>query len=124
MTAIGRITVTALDCPDPNALAKFYSLITGWPIDDEHTDSDWVQLKSDGGASLAFQQVKDYSAPEWPGQKYPQQAHMDIAVADLDAAEAQILAIGARKHAVQPGTTFRVYLDPAGHPFCLVLSRS
>ena len=22
---------------------------------------------------------------------------------------------------LEPGTTFRVYLDPAGHPFCLVL---
>jgi hypothetical protein len=30
--------------------------------------------------------------------------------------------VGARKHEYQPGTTFRVYLDPVGHPFCLVLS--
>ena len=32
-----------------------------------------------------------------------------------------MLAIGARKHEHQPGTTFRVFLDPAGHPFCLCL---
>ena len=30
--------------------------------------------------------------------------------------EEQVLAIGARKHEHQPGTTFRVFLDPAGHP--------
>jgi catechol 2,3-dioxygenase-like lactoylglutathione lyase family enzyme len=124
MTAIGRITVFALDCPDPRTLAEFYSAITGWPLDDEHTDSDWLQLKSDGGASLAFQQVADYSAPQWPGQAHPQQAHLDFAVADLDVAEAQLLAIGARKHAEQPGESFRVYLDPAGHPFCLVRAHS
>ena len=35
-------------------------------------------------------------------------------------AEEWVLGLGARKHSYQPGTTFRVYLDPAGHPFCLV----
>ena len=42
--------------------------------------------------------------------------------ADLDAGEAAVVALGARKHEVQPGETFRVFLDPAGHPFCLVRS--
>jgi hypothetical protein len=30
-----------------------------------------------------------------------------------------VLALGATKAQHQPGTTFRVFLDPAGHPFCL-----
>jgi hypothetical protein len=34
-----------------------------------------------------------------------------------------VLTIGARKAEVQPGETFRVFLDPVGHPFCLVLIR-
>jgi hypothetical protein len=33
-----------------------------------------------------------------------------------------VLEAGARKTEHQPGTTFRVYLDPDGNPFCLVLS--
>jgi hypothetical protein len=41
------------------------------------------------------------------------------AVDDLDVAEAAVLDLGATKHEHQPGTTFRVFLDPAGHPFCL-----
>jgi Glyoxalase-like domain len=45
--------------------------------------------------------------------------HLDIIVDDLDAAEAAVLDLGATKHAHQPGTTCRVFLDPAGHPFCL-----
>jgi Glyoxalase-like domain len=68
---------------------------------------------------ISFQQVSDYSAPDWPGQGRPQQMHLDAMVEDLDAAEAEVVALGATKHDHQPGTTFRVFLDPAGHPFCL-----
>ena len=31
-----------------------------------------------------------------------------------------MLDVGARKAETQPGESFRVFLDPAGHPFCLV----
>ncbi|HSU69928.1 MAG TPA: VOC family protein [Micrococcaceae bacterium] len=30
-----------------------------------------------------------------------------------------MIELGARRAEVRPGTTFRVFLDPAGHPFCL-----
>jgi catechol 2,3-dioxygenase-like lactoylglutathione lyase family enzyme len=121
--SIARLSLTALDCPDPKALAEFYSAITGWPIENEDPEGEeWVQLRSDGGATLAFQRVDDHLAPTWPTGVRPQQLHVDFDVPDLDVAEAQILALGARKADHQPGTTFRVYLDPAGHPFCLVLA--
>jgi catechol 2,3-dioxygenase-like lactoylglutathione lyase family enzyme len=120
MAGIARYNCFAIDCPDPRELAEFYSAITGWPIDDD-SDDEWVSLVSDAGGHLSFQRVADYQPPQWPGQEHPQQAHPDFAVDDLDAGEAAVLAIGARKHAVQPGTDFRVYLDPVGHPFCLVL---
>ncbi|MDQ3989733.1 MAG: hypothetical protein M3291_11140, partial [Actinomycetota bacterium] len=45
-------------------------------------------------------------------------------VPDLDTGEEQVLALGARKAEMQPGTSFRVFLDPAGHPFCLVLDET
>jgi len=35
---------------------------------------------------------------------------------------AQVLDLGATKAEVQPDPGFRVYLDPAGHPFCFVLA--
>lgn len=124
MSGIARLSLTALDCPNPHLLAGFYSAITGWPVDTDGVDFDWVPLKSDSGITLAFQLVDDYVAPEWPGQEHPQQVHLDFDVDDLDLAEERVIAIGARKHEVQPGTTFRVYVDPAGHPFCLVLSDS
>ncbi|MEO8693771.1 MAG: VOC family protein [Acidimicrobiales bacterium] len=116
---VGRLSVVALDCRDPHALAEFYSAMTGLEI--VRDDDDWVQLRSDGGVALAFQLAPDHQPPVWPSTEHPQQAHVDFDVDDLDVAEEQALALGARKAEVQPGTTFRVYLDPAGHPFCLVL---
>ena len=121
MTAIARLAWTAVDCRDPQALAEFYSAITGWPNDESSSDGEWVTLASDVGATLAFQRVDDYQPPQWPGQEHPQQEHLDFEVDDLDVGEAAVLDIGARKHSVQPGTLFRVYLDPEDHPFCLIL---
>jgi catechol 2,3-dioxygenase-like lactoylglutathione lyase family enzyme len=121
MAGIARFSLVALDCADPQGLAAFYSAVTGGEID--HDGGSWVQLRSDAGATIAFQQVADHRPPQWPGSERPQQLHLDFDVADLDAGEGQVLALGARKAQIQPGRNFRVYLDPAGHPFCLVLAR-
>ncbi len=118
MNGIARFSLVALDCPDPQALADFYAQLTGFDLD--YDGGDWVQLRSDTGATLAFQHAPDHQPPEWPSADRPQQAHLDFDVVDLDQAEAQVLAIGARKTEHQPGESFRVFLDPAGHPFCLV----
>ena len=121
MAAIAQLTLFALDCADPQGVARFYAAITGWEI--ERDDGDWVQLGSDGGATLAFQRAPDHQPPVWPSADQPQQAHLDFDVDDLDVGESAILAIGARKADVQPEPdSFRVFLDPAGHPFCLVLN--
>ena len=120
--AIGRYQLTALDCPDALALAAFYSQITGWPVREQFEGlPQWIELVSETGATIAFQQVDNYSPPAWPGQEHPQQLHLDFEVADLEEGERAVLAIGAVKHEFQPmPKAFRVYLDPAGHPFCLV----
>jgi catechol 2,3-dioxygenase-like lactoylglutathione lyase family enzyme len=123
MTAIARMSAVALDCPDPAEMARFYTELTGWPVDERHSDDEWVELRADGGVRLAFQRVPDHRPPDWPGQERPQQLHLDLEVPDLDEGERRVLAIGARKADTQPGTTFRVYLDPAGHPFCLCVCR-
>lgn len=117
--AIARFPSIVIDCPDPHALAGFYSAMLEWKV---KADSDWVEIRADYGQCISFQQVEDYTPPRWPAQESPQQMHLDVVVDDLDAAEAVVLELGATKHEHQPGTTFRVFLDPAGHPFCLCLS--
>ncbi|WP_426562498.1 VOC family protein [Angustibacter sp. McL0619] len=117
--AIARYPSIVIDCPDPSALATFYATMLDWKIEPR---PDWVDIRADYGQCISFQQVENYSAPDWPGQDVPQQMHLDVVVDDLDTAEAAVLELGATRHEHQPGTTFRVLLDPAGHPFCLCLS--
>ena len=124
---------SAIDCADPINLANFYSSITGLKVDitTENPDSNivWVELKDNQGIpKLAFQKVSNYKAPTWPEGPIPQQLHLDFAVKDLDETEIELLKIGAVKTEFQPGspktndysTEFRVYLDPEGHPFCII----
>jgi predicted enzyme related to lactoylglutathione lyase len=128
MSGIAEFRTTVLDCANPRELAEFYSRLLGWPIlanDDTEADQDedeWVVVTNGGSpARLAFQKADDYRPPVWPSADQPQQAHIDVTVGDLDKAEAEVLEIGAKKHEHQPSEdgSFRVFLDPAGHPFCL-----
>ncbi|GEB64099.1 glyoxalase [Sinomonas atrocyanea] len=118
--AIARFPSVVIDCPDAAALAQFYAGLLDWAI--EESSPDWARVRADYGQCLDFQGVQGYTPPQWPGQEVPQQMHLDVVVDDLDAAEASVLGLGASRHDHQPGTTFRVFLDPAGHPFCLCLS--
>ena len=121
--SIAHHVYTAVDCSNPISLARFYAELTGWEIgelEDSEDKVEWVDLFHNGVRMMAFQKVANYIPPTWPEGPVPQQLHFDFHVKDLDVGESKILAIGATKHAVQPGTSFRVYLDPEGHPFCLV----
>jgi predicted enzyme related to lactoylglutathione lyase len=114
--AIARFPSFVIDCPDAGALAAFYGKLLDWKVE---TSPGWADIRADYGQCISFQQVEPYTPPQWPAQEVPQQMHLDVIVDDLDAAEAAVLELGAAKHEHQPGTTFRVFLDPAGHPFCL-----
>lgn len=125
------LDLIVLDCPDALELAGFYSGLLGWPVE-EASNHDWATLRPPGGGlapdnpdgrpALAFQRIEDWVPPTWPGGSHPQQFHLDFAVDDIDIAQSGILTLGATLHAHQPSQDggFRVFLDPAGHPFCLV----
>ncbi|MBF8187369.1 VOC family protein [Nonomuraea sp. K274] len=120
MGGIAEFRSVVLDCPDPKGLAEFYSRLLGWPV--TSVEDDWVVV-TDGGPPrrLAFQLATDFRPPTWPEPERPQQFHLDLQVEDLEEAEKRTLEIGATKHRHQPSEddSFRVFLDPAGHPFCL-----
>lgn len=122
--AIARLQCVVLDGPDPRELAEFYGRILGWEISEQRSTDTWVTLlEPNGSGHLAFQYASAYTPPIWPGDQVPQQAHLDLEVDDLDEGERRVLEVGARKHEHQPRPdSFRVYLDPTGHPFCLVRS--
>jgi catechol 2,3-dioxygenase-like lactoylglutathione lyase family enzyme len=121
MTApLARLRTVVLDCPDPRALGHFYRGLLGGEITID--EDDWVTLVVDD-QRIAFQQALDFVPPTWPSADRPQQFHLDLTVDDVEAVEPEVLALGATRHDIQPGEAvddnFRVYLDPAGHPFCL-----
>ena len=111
-----------LDCPDPRALAGFYAAMLGMRVNED--SEDWVVIGSEPGArQLAFQRVTEWTAPDWPDPRRPQQMHVDIRVDDVEVAERAVLALGARRLPGELPGRYRVYADPAGHPFCLVFGR-
>ncbi|MGP9020463.1 VOC family protein [Streptomyces sp. BR1] len=114
---IAKLGSVVLDCPDPRALAAFYAAVLGGePVEED----GWIDLAVPGGAGLAFQVAPGFVPPAWPAPDRSQQFHLDLTVDDIDKAEAQVLALGATVLEVgDPGRTWRVYADPAGHPFCL-----
>ena len=103
-----------IDCPDPAALAAFYSELLGLPVTYRSEDFA-VVAASDESSGLGFQLALDYRPPTWPDPAVPQQIHLDVMVDDVTAAAPRALALGARKIDGE-----NVYADPAGHPFCLI----
>ena len=119
---IGALQCVVLDCADDVELATFYRAVAGgevnrpdrrWSLED-----GWSTLHLDGGLVLCFQRVGDHRPPSWPDPERPQQFHLDFGVPDLTEAHAEVLALGATLLDKKRG--WRVYADPAGHPFCLV----
>jgi catechol-2,3-dioxygenase len=105
----------ALDAPDASALARFYAGITDMAVS---YDGPRGAAIAANGRTVFFQEVSPYNPPRWPDPAQPQQAHLDIAVDDLDAGQEGALERGGSLLS-DGGDRLRVLADPAGHPFCL-----
>jgi catechol 2,3-dioxygenase-like lactoylglutathione lyase family enzyme len=111
-----RLFAVTIDAPDAPALARFYAGLTGMTVSYDGPEGSFI---AGDGKSVMFQQVTGYNPPRWPDPAHPQQAHLDLLVEDLDAGEARAVQLGARRLGAG-GERFRVFTDPAGHPFCLI----
>jgi len=126
---VGWVREVVLDCSDPWSLAEFWSALVGGEPVEWH--ERWVTLEPPPhGQRMSFQSIAGYRPSTWPEGQVPQQMHVDILVEDLDSAHDRVLALGGRyleAHvSCRPGPAgeeipWRVYADPAGHPFCLVV---
>ncbi len=121
--AIGWIREIVLNCAEPWALARFWAgLLGGTPVE---WYPGWVTIEPPPhGQRLSFQ-----ASAARPGTEAAL-VHFDVLVEDLAAAHDRVVAAGAvfaREHvSPRPGPAgepvrWRVYHDPAGHPFCLVI---
>jgi catechol 2,3-dioxygenase-like lactoylglutathione lyase family enzyme len=127
-STIGWIREVVLNCPEPTELARFWArLLGGEPVE---WYPGWVTLEPPPhGQRLSFQASADRagesSEPGGPGL-----VHFDILVDDLEAAHQRVVAAGGvyeSEHlSARPGANgepvpWRVYHDPVGHLFCLVV---
>jgi predicted enzyme related to lactoylglutathione lyase len=113
---------TAIEAPDPSALAAFYSGLLGWTVGHDEPGTAIIAAP-EGSIYIVFQEAVDYQRPVWPpedGRQRPMM-HFDFQVGDLDTAVAEAVALGATIAQHQPQEHVRVLFDPAGHPFCLCL---
>lgn len=119
--AVMRVTrqITVLDAADIAAESAFWAGLLGGTVTAE---DDWHTVCVDGEARLAVQLAPDHVPPRWPDGS-PQQLHLDLYVDDIRAADEHVLALGAKLLAAVSDLDvpegWRVYADPAGHPFCL-----
>jgi catechol-2,3-dioxygenase len=123
------LETVVLEARDPHALARFYSELLGLQV--TRVDGDWVDIGDDSTTRMSFQGASEHQPPRWPDPASSMQFHLDIAVDDIDEAEAQALSLGATRlpwgsaeeeaKGLRPPSEsgFRVFADPAGHPFCL-----
>jgi hypothetical protein len=80
-----------------------------------------VSIVDEEGRKVSFQTSPDHQPPRFPDPAGSQQSHIDVRVTDVDEAERKVLELGAtRVPDAHEESTFRVFRDPAGHPFCLV----
>ncbi|MFB7718604.1 VOC family protein [Nocardia sp. NPDC056100] len=119
---IGNLRSVVLDSRDPAALASFYQRVLGGTV--ETADDTWTVLTDGRGRRLAFQLAPEHEPPRFPDPRGSQQFHLDIEVDEIETAQRDVLALGATRVTEAEGEhNFRVFRDPAGHPFCLVWAR-
>ncbi|MGB7237768.1 MAG: VOC family protein [Rhodococcus sp. (in: high G+C Gram-positive bacteria)] len=118
MTAFAKLFAVTVDCMDPVQLATFYQGFIGGQI--RSSNPDFVVLTGPHDVRIDFQRVENPEPGPWPSPDAPRRVHLDFGVDDLAEAERLLLGLGARRACHQPGgDRFRVFLDPAGHPFCV-----
>ncbi|MEM1334520.1 MAG: VOC family protein [Actinomycetota bacterium] len=124
-----RVSGPTLDAADPIALAEFYERLLGWSIVRREIAQPgnppavgWAMLRSPtGDMKIEVQGDPNYRPPVWPSVDGEQlmMMHLDVGVADLDAAVRWAVDQGAAVSHHQPQPDVRVMIDPEGHPFCL-----
>lgn len=115
-----RFQVVVFDAADLEAESTFWAGVLGGSVDAE---DDWHMVLVDGQPRIGVQLAPNHVRPDWPDGT-PQQIHLDLWVDDPAEAHALVMDLGATvlkeaEDGDDAPDAFRVYADPAGHPFCL-----
>ncbi len=122
-----EIGAIVLDSDNSEKLGEFYCKLLKRTMSVEVLDGEkWVIVRDDSGkyVPLVFQEDADYVHPVWPAKNGFQQQmlHLDI-YTGFDTFEDDVrhaLSCGATLSEEQFSDNWKVFLDPAGHPFCII----
>lgn len=123
-----KLSSVVLDSANAIQLANFYQNLLGWEkkVYNHGENGDWITLrnKEESTTRLVFQQIDDYQKPVWPEEsnKQQQMIHLDFYSDDIEKSVKHALECGATLAKYQSGD-WKVLIDPAGHPFCIVPTR-
>lgn len=119
---IGRIREVVLNATDPVALARFWAAVLGGEPTEWY--DGWITLEPPPhGLRVSFQRDTRLDVPG-------SAVHVDVLVENLEEAHRRVLEAGAQfvaeRWSPRPdergeAVPWRVYRDPAGHAFCLVI---
>ena len=112
---VADLAMLTLDAAETAPIARFWQAVLGWPL--VHLDEDYALLTGPT-TRLGIGRIPDYVAPTWPDDGH-KQFHLDLAADDVEVAAQRCVELGAVRADPQPGETWVVLLDPAGHPFCI-----
>lgn len=115
-----------LECSHIHNLSSFYSEFLGWPI--VFKEENFIRIQSpESDMGIAVQYAEDYIAPVWPSEAEKQQmmVHLDFGVQDKNELVEWVdraIKLGAKLAEMQFGNgEWITMIDPAGHPFCIVV---
>ena len=120
-----KFTELAIDCADPNGLARFWCAVLGYEVQD--SDDETVTIGPPGGEHrsgpvppvLTFARV-----PE--GKTVKNRVHIDVNPTDREQDDEvrRLLDLGARHADVGQGDhSWVVLADPEGNEFCVLATR-
>ena len=112
-----RFTELAIDCADPEGLARFWCAVLDYEVQDQ--DDETVSIGGPVPPVLTFARV-----PE--AKTVKNRLHLDLNPTDRDQAEEvrRLLDLGATRADVGQGDAGWVVLaDPEGNEFCVLATR-
>lgn len=123
-----KLSSVVLDSRNAKELAEFYKKMLNWEMKvyDHGEDGEWIVLrnKEESTTRLVFQEIENYENPIWPEEEGQQQAmaHLDFYSDGVERDISHAIECGAKLAKYQSGD-WKVLIDPAGHPFCIVPTR-
>ena len=104
----------AVDCRDPEAVARFWAEVLGSEIVDSSAEEVLMSPKDGSGPHVIFLRVPDDKVVK-------NRLHFDLRPDDKEAEVARVLGLGATRVDIGQGdVTWEVLADPEGNEFCIL----